>query len=286
MTLALAADFHVNESFGYEEKTPFKKSLDLALCAINDCLSKGDFVLLLGDETDTGRKKEWQAVLGLLRDNKGIVIPGNHDLAFQTPFLSRRRRCFNFYDQVISKYYLHRVVLDGTGKTVDALYTKYLGQIYPDLRRHLIDIFPMIMHNDDEKVIVALNSCTDHGIDMLTNGMGRLGEEQIGRLQNLLVQQYFNKILIIALHHHVVMTAEIREMMLGENTTSLQLKALKLKDASTFWAMIKQLEPHFKKIVILHGHLHKYFEVHDGNVSIYSVPSTENSGGRATLVKI
>lgn len=273
LRFAVIADAHLGFTGSYERGVPLNVATESLTSKLLEVKEQCDYILFLGDITDTGRREEWQAFNSILKrpelHKKVILVPGNHDITFDSDYTTPRQRVKNFISLAACKYCHNNSVL-GSNRTV--------GEIcgVTEAKRAIEEIFPMIMLETDTHLVIGLNSATEHGIDMITNGMGRLSDLALERLEHLFSDKYKNKILVIALHHHVGFASHDFDE-LSRDTVRLRLKGLKLKNAHDFLQLIERLRHHFAFITILHGHLHRKFANYYKNVSIISVSGFEDS---------
>jgi 3',5'-cyclic AMP phosphodiesterase CpdA len=168
----------------------------------------------------------------------------------------------------------------GGGAVVDIWFPKellksaslYKGRLWPSygyLMCHdfLRMAYPMVMLDDDNYLIIGLNSCEESPGTLLNSGFGRLGRKQIRRFEAL-VKDAGARCVVVLLHHHVGFPPQILTAMKAKHRR-VEIRALALRDAYKFARILTNLD----KCVIFHGHKHIGYRAKLGNATVISGPS-------------
>jgi 3',5'-cyclic AMP phosphodiesterase CpdA len=110
----------------------------------------------------------------------------------------------------------------------------------------LLEVFPIIVHEDDQYVVVALNSNTRPACSVLEGAIGTLGDLQLNQLEELLKSRA-GKCTVVLMHHHLGCPPEVRTAF-----TNAELNVLQLEEAQRVCDMVASYKP----TVVLHGHKH------------------------------
>ena len=135
-------------------------------------------VIWCGDEVDTGSPEEWAEWRRIVDDVPRLshrLVPGNHDICFNRPFdadytLARRATRENAYQA-------------HAGRLAD----------FPVVDTLITDAGPV--------TLVLLDSCRHRSTHILSNAVGKFGEDQLGELARILAHTA-GPVLCIS-HHHV-----------------------------------------------------------------------------------
>lgn len=135
-------------------------------------------VIWCGDEVDTGDPEEWQQWRRIVEDVPRLVhrlVPGNHDICFNRPFdadytLARRASRENAYQAY-------------AGRLAD----------FPVVDTLITDAGPV--------TVVLLDSCRHRSTHILSNAVGKFGDDQLSELERILAR-VAGPVLCIS-HHHV-----------------------------------------------------------------------------------
>lgn len=186
---------------------------------VDDAKAHGvDHVILSGDLTAYAMEAEFQGareVLGeLAEDPRRItVIPGNHDV--YTPGAVRTRR-----------------------------FQRYFGQlIVSDLPEHQSPTgFPFVRLLGEEAAVVGLHSSRVPEVPGLS--FGRIGPEQLGRLERIVADPRLNGRAILIVVHHAPLSHQGKADKLLHG----------LWDAQKLFALC-----HGPRFAVLHGHIHRRY---------------------------
>lgn len=135
-------------------------------------------VVWCGDEVDTGADAEWTRLRAIAAGVPHLVhhmVPGNHDINFNRPFIA---------DHDLAR----RAARVGAFETHGAELARF----------PLVDT---IVGDAGPATIVLLDSCRHPSTHLLSNAIGRFGDEQLARLAEIL-RQTRGPVVCIA-HHHV-----------------------------------------------------------------------------------
>ncbi|MBY3489432.1 metallophosphoesterase family protein [Rhizobium laguerreae] len=108
-------------------------------------------------------------------------------------------------------------------------------------------LFPIVFFHNDDFVIIGLNSNINGSRGVVDGAFGRIGEDQLRRLELLLNVAKGRRVLILV-HHHIGMPERIKRTF---GNKSYQLKFLQLIDAKK---LLKLIDRH--DVVVFHGHKH------------------------------
>ena len=133
--------------------------------------------------------------------------------------------------------------------------------------------YPMIMRDDDDFLIVGLNTCDEEAGALVDSAIGRMGKAQLDRLRNI-VGRAKGRCVILLMHHHVGAPKEIEES-LRKRLGSLTFASLTLREARELGAILSQLE----KCVVFHGHKHVGYRARLGPTFVVSGRSVSFPGG-------
>ena len=115
--------------------------------------------------------------------------------------------------------------------------------------RDLVELaYPMILAEENEFLLVGLNSCLSPADTMVASGFGKLGKNQLRRLEALISCLKREQRLIVLMHHHIGVPGGMRKWI----TRWLQLKGLQLGDARKLQDILSRRG----NSVVFHGHLH------------------------------
>jgi hypothetical protein len=128
--------------------------------------------------------------------------------------------------------------------------------------------YPMIFREDQQKIIIGLNSCNSIAGSLFTSGYGYLEDDQLARLVEI-VHRVPAKVVILLIHHHVGFPSGIMRSVLKHHT-ALQIKALQLKNSQSLMSI---LEAHNEQVIVFHGHKHIGYNAIRNNVTVISGPS-------------
>lgn len=267
------SDIHLSEipSVEFGEDPKLKKAKLASI--LNDIKDSYRVLISLGDNTDTGDKAQWLSFNKAFEGTDFVFpIPGNHDITFMSPTVPRWWKKKNFVAEVVAKYYVDCEVLTKSEWKVKDFFTVFIGR---KINASYIfeNIFPLIIFEDPKNIIVALNTCTEHGIDMLSSGFGRVGKKQLSKLERLSLPKYNGKDLIIVMHHPIGVTNAYKQGL--SKLERIQLKFLKLKDAKQVLQVVKKVKVNFNTVTVVNGHLHKKADFYHCGIHIMSAPSMD-----------
>jgi hypothetical protein len=127
--------------------------------------------------------------------------------------------------------------------------------------------YPMVMAETAGFLIVALNSCLISSDSIADSAFGRLGPDQLQRL-DLLLQGADDKCKVLLVHHHLGFPPAVRSRM-EKSSSKIQIKALQLRDAKKLDVLLQR----FSRIVVFHGHKHVSYRATRNSAVIVSGPS-------------
>jgi predicted MPP superfamily phosphohydrolase len=252
-----------------------------------------DAVLITGDMTDAGRSAEWAEFLDALTRHPELaaltlILPGNHDvnivdranparLELPTSPGKRLRQMRTLSAmEAVQGARVHVVDKDASeiGKTLSERLEPHRQSIgaFADsggLRLSMglsaiwEEVFPMVLPpaQADGLGIVLLNSNAETHFSF-TNALGLVAEEDM-RAMLAALAQYPEARWIIALHHHPVEYPQQAKAFSERIGTALI-------NGSRF---VRQLKPHARRLVAMHGHRHIDWIGRCGDLRIVSAPS-------------
>ncbi|HEY5794882.1 MAG TPA: metallophosphoesterase [Bosea sp. (in: a-proteobacteria)] len=252
-----------------------------------------DAVLITGDMTDAGRSAEWAEFLDALARHpelaeRTLILPGNHDVNIvdranparlelptspgkrlrQMRTLSAMEAVQGARVHVVDKnageigrtlserLEPHRQAIAAFADTGGLRLSRGLSAIWEE-------VFPMVLPPEqaDGLGIVLLNSNAETHFSF-TNALGLVAEEDM-RAMLAALAQYPQARWIIALHHHPVEYPQQAKAFSERIGTALI-------NGSRF---VRQLKPHARRLVAMHGHRHVDWIGRCGPLRIVSAPS-------------
>ncbi|WP_283196638.1 metallophosphoesterase [Rhizobium sp. BT04] len=143
------------------------------------------------------------------------------------------------------------------------------GLCWPTRSRPLMSnlmeiIFPIVFFHNDEFVIIGLNSNIEGSMGVADGAFGRIGQDQLRRLELLLNVAKGRRVMILV-HHHIGMPERIKNKF---GRKSYQLKFLQLADARK---LLKLIDGH--DVVVFHGHKHVAYSARSKKAVIISAGS-------------
>lgn len=238
----VASDLHVTEVGGKTIEPSDESEPEDSLGLFREMVKRFDppIVVVTGDLTDTGSKAQWKRVSEQLPGSYELVLlPGNHDYHFRHIAMGTILGGLGFGGSFKSK------------------------EIYSHIRQIAAghDTFP-VLHNSERLPldILALDSNIRQSGWPMTNAVGMVGREQLAKASNLLYHRDRSRVLIIALHHHVI-----------PPSFTLQAPFLLCLDRDDILQLAVQNQAH----AIVHGHTHQPFVYrHESGLLIISCGST------------
>jgi len=203
-------------------------------------------VIWCGDEVDTGDPAEWRqwrAIVDAVPRLMHRVVPGNHDICFNRPYdadytLARRATRENAYQ-------------DHAGRLAD----------FPVVDTLITDAGPV--------TLVLLDSCRHRSTHILSNAVGKFGDDQLGELERILA--HVNGPALCISHHHVWRDASFLQPEAWYNT---------VVDADRLAAILggyRRRAPR-NQVLVCHGHRHALTAglIGDGDapIAVVGLPST------------
>jgi 3',5'-cyclic AMP phosphodiesterase CpdA len=200
-------------------------------------------VIWCGDEVDTGSPAEWallRAVIDSVPQLTHWMVPGNHDICFNRPFvedhdLSRRaerERAYREHAARVAEFPIADTIIGDAGPVT----------------------------------IILLDSCRHASTHVLSNAIGRFGDDQLAALERMLAAAR-GPVLVVA-HHHVWRDAQFDQPEAWFNTAV---------DADRLAALLRAYSQRARKnqVLVCHGHRHAMTAgtIGDG-VSVVGLPST------------
>jgi predicted MPP superfamily phosphohydrolase len=252
-----------------------------------------DAVLITGDMTDAGRSAEWAEFLDALARHpelaaRTLILPGNHDINIvdranparlelpTSPGKRLRQMRTLSAMEAVQGARVHVVDKDASeiGKTLSERLEPHREAIgaFADsggLRLSMglsaiwEEVFPMVLPpaQADGLGVVLLNSNAETHFSF-TNALGLVAEEDM-RAMLAALAQYPQARWIIALHHHPVEYPQRAKAFSERIGTALI-------NGSRF---VRQLKPHGRRLVAMHGHRHVDWIGRCGALRIVSAPS-------------
>jgi predicted phosphodiesterase len=134
------------------------------------------------------------------------------------------------------------------------------------LYRDLLElVYPIILYENAQYVVIGLNSNTAPALSILDGAIGMLGRGQLERLEQLL-QSRPGKCAIVAVHHHLGCPPEVLSQMRAWNW---DLKVLQLADT----ARLRRILARHASVVVFHGHKHIGYWADLDGIHVVSAPS-------------
>jgi hypothetical protein len=196
-------------------------------------------VIWCGDEVDTGAREEWARLRDVITSVPHLthwMVPGNHDICFNKPFVED-----------------HDLVLRGERE-----------QAYRDHATR-VEEFPIadtIIGDAGPVTIVLLDSCRHRSTHVLSNAIGKFGDDQLDSLERLLARTR-GPVLCIA-HHHVWRDAQFGQPEAWYNTAV---------DADRLDAILGAYSR--GPVLVCHGHRHALTAGRlPSGVAVVGLPST------------
>jgi hypothetical protein len=203
-------------------------------------------VIWCGDEVDSGSPAEWAQWRQIVDEVPRLshrVVPGNHDICFNRPFdadytLARRATRENAYQT-------------HAGRLAD----------FPVVDTLITDAGPV--------TLVLLDSCRHRSTHILSNAVGKFGDDQLGELERILAHTA-GPVLCIS-HHHVWRDAEFLHPEAWYNV---------VVDADRLAAILgahRRRAPR-NHVLVCHGHRHALtaglIGAPEAPISVVGLPST------------
>ncbi len=203
-------------------------------------------VIWCGDEVDTGDPAEWRQwreVVDAVPRLSHRMIPGNHDICFNRPFdadytLARRATRENAYQ-------------DHAGRLGD----------FPLVDTLITDMGPV--------TLVLLDSCRHRSTHILSNAVGKFGDDQLRELERILAG-VAGPVLCVS-HHHVWRDAQFLDPEAWYNT---------VVDADRLVAILGAYHRRAarNRVLVCHGHRHALTAGlvgdSDAPIAVVGLPST------------
>ena len=200
-------------------------------------------VIWCGDEVDTGDPAEWmqlREVLAAVPHLTHWMVPGNHDICFNRPFV---------VDDDLSRR---------TAR--ERLYRAYASRVAA------FPITDAIIGDAGVATIVLLDSCRHRSTHVLSNAIGKFGDDQLAALERILAATH-GPLLCIA-HHHVWRDAQFTHPEAWYNTAV---------DADRLAAILVAYRGRAARnhVLVCHGHRHAMTAgLIAGGVAVVGLPST------------
>lgn len=205
-----------------------------------------DTVIWCGDEVDSGEPAEWQewrAAVDAVPRLAHRLVPGNHDICFNRPFdadytLARRA-------------WRERAYQDHAGRLAD----------FPVVDTLISDAGPV--------TLVLLDSCRHRSTHILSNAVGRFGDDQLAELSRIL-DGVRGPVLCIS-HHHIWRDLHFLSPEAWYNTV---VDADRLVDILSGY---RRRSPR-NQVLVCHGHRHALTAGmvgdSDAPIAVVGLPST------------
>lgn len=211
-------------------------------------------VVWCGDEVDTGAEAEWTRLRAIASAVPHLVhhmVPGNHDINFNRPFIA---------DHDLTR----RAARVGAFETHGTELARF----------PLVDT---IVGDAGPATIILLDSCRHPSTHLLSNAIGRFGEDQLARLTRILAGLR-GPVLCVA-HHHVWRDARFSQPEAWFNTAV---------DADQLAAILVAYRRRSaaNHVLVCHGHRHALTagEIgdRDAPIAVVGLPSTTLGDKAAT----
>ena len=137
--------------------------------------------------------------------------------------------------------------------------------LYRDLLRIA---YPMLLYEDEEFVVIGLNSAVPVGYSLWSSAFGLLGRHQVRKLKKM-IPEYEGKRLIFLLHHHIGFPKKVWAHFKSSRPW-IAAKFLQLRDARSLRRILKKREG---TAVMLHGHKHIAYHARGDLGFVFSAPS-------------
>jgi hypothetical protein len=203
-------------------------------------------VIWCGDEVDTGEPAEWQqwrSIVNAVPRLAHRMVPGNHDICFNRPFDA---------DYTLSRRALReRAYQEHAGRLAD----------FPVVDTLITDAGPV--------TLVLLDSCRHRSTHILSNAVGRFGDDQLSELARILADVR-GPVLCIS-HHHIWRDAHFLQPEAWYNT---------VVDADRLVAILGAYRRRGSRnqVLVCHGHRHALTAGlvgdADAPVAVVGLPST------------
>ena len=203
-------------------------------------------VIWCGDEVDTGEPAEWQqwrSIVNAVPRLAHRMVPGNHDICFNRPFDA---------DYTLSRRALReRAYQEHAGRLAD----------FPVVDTLITDAGPV--------TLVLLDSCRHRSTHILSNAVGRFGDDQLSELARILADVR-GPVLCIS-HHHIWRDAHFLQPEAWYNT---------VVDADRLVAILGAYRRRGTRnqVLVCHGHRHALTAGlvgdADAPVAVVGLPST------------
>ncbi len=211
-------------------------------------------VVWCGDEVDTGADAEWTRLRAIASSVPHLVhhmVPGNHDINFNRPFIA---------DHDLAR----RAARVGAFETHGTELARF-------------PIVDTIVGDAGPATVILLDSCRHRSTHLLSNAIGRFGEEQLALLDARLATTT-GPVLVVA-HHHVWRDARFSQPEAWFNTAV---------DADRLAAILGAYRRRARTnhVLVCHGHRHALTagEIgdRDAPIMVVGLPSTTLGDKAAT----
>lgn len=203
-------------------------------------------VIWCGDEVDTGDPLEWQAWRSAVESVPRLahrIVPGNHDICFNRPYDA---------DYTLARRAMReRAYQDHAGRLAD----------FPVVDTLITDAGPV--------TLVLLDSCRHRSTHILSNAVGRFGDDQLAELSRIL-GDVRGPVLCIS-HHHIWRDLQFLAPDAWYNT---------VVDADRLVAILGEYRRRSQRnqVLVCHGHRHELTAglvgAADAPVAVVGLPST------------
>lgn len=124
-------------------------------------------------------------------------------------------------------------------------------------------VFPIVMHNDSEQLVIGLNSNVIAAKNISNSAIGMLGTRQLERLRTI-VSSAGTRYVFLLIHHHIGFPpGKLEEFRVKHGM--VQTDALTLLDADALGQVVSGI----KRCCVLHGHKHfPYYAMYGSAVVI------------------
>ncbi|HEY4176395.1 MAG TPA: metallophosphoesterase [Kofleriaceae bacterium] len=203
-------------------------------------------VLWCGDEVDSGDAAEWASWRSVVESVPGLahrLVPGNHDICFNRPFDE---------DSTLARRAVReRAYQEHAGRLAD----------FPIVDTIITDVGPAN--------VVLLDSCRHRSTHVLSNAVGKCGDDQLDELARLL--STMQGPLLVVMHHHPWRDESFLEPDAWYNTAV---------DADRLTALLGAYRRRGRanQVMVCHGHRHAMTAGNvghpSGEIAIVGLPSS------------
>ncbi len=259
MKIAHISDLHLNTFFKDSNLKSIKRLLKYLIQV------KVDHIVITGDLTDSANQNDFEILinlfrsLNLLRSERLSVVIGNHDIfgGLQTPedifSFPEKCRCVD-YKKSVEEF------INYFSETFD-------GSSFIDKDKK----FPFLKEINDIQII-GLNSIAEYSkIKNPFASNGKITEEDLSDIENLLNKDYSsNSIRLVLTHHHFNKVKLKRYNLTSGFWQKIEKQTMKLKKKKRVISFFKENNID----LVLHGHCHSNVEYNRDGVRFFNAGAT------------